>query len=202
MARRVRSGSGRSPEPIRSSSRCCGPGSRATICGPSAGPAGLELTIAALADIHACRPWMPPERIRSIVEMTNALGADLIVLLGDYVAGHRFVTEYVPAERMGAGAGADCGRRSAFMPSSATTNGGRIARSSRPAQARRQRRRALEAVGIPVYENDACVSPSPAMHSGWRGSATSSRFCRRGALRPGRPHRRRSARRHLGEGDR
>ena len=56
---------------------------------PPRWPAGLELTIAALADIHACDPWMTPERIRSIVERTNGLGADMIVLLGDYVAGHR-----------------------------------------------------------------------------------------------------------------
>src|SRR5262245_39683568 len=59
---------------------------------PPRWPAGLNLTIAAIADVHACRPWMTPERIRSIVEQTNSLNADLIVLLGDYVAGHRFVT--------------------------------------------------------------------------------------------------------------
>jgi len=59
---------------------------------PARWPDGLELTIAALADIHACRPWMTVERIGSIVERTNDLGADLIVLLGDYTTGHRFVT--------------------------------------------------------------------------------------------------------------
>ena len=62
---------------------------------PRRWPAGLDLTIAVLTDIHACRPWMSPERIRSIVAKTNELGADLVVLLGDYVAGHRFVTDYV-----------------------------------------------------------------------------------------------------------
>jgi predicted MPP superfamily phosphohydrolase len=46
-------------------------------------PAGLKLRIVALADIHACRPWMTPERIASLVEDANAQQADLIVLLGD-----------------------------------------------------------------------------------------------------------------------
>ncbi|MEM7068203.1 MAG: metallophosphoesterase [Pseudomonadota bacterium] len=54
-----------------------------------------NLRIAALADIHACRPWMSPERIRYIVEQTNALKPDLIVLLGDYSTGLNLVTEQV-----------------------------------------------------------------------------------------------------------
>ena len=62
---------------------------------PQQWPASLKLTIAAVADVHACRPWMDPARIRSIVQRTNDLGADMIVLLGDYVAGHRMVTDYV-----------------------------------------------------------------------------------------------------------
>jgi predicted MPP superfamily phosphohydrolase len=45
------------------------------------------LRIVVVTDIHACRPWMPPERIRSIVETANALGGDIIVVLGDFVSG-------------------------------------------------------------------------------------------------------------------
>jgi predicted MPP superfamily phosphohydrolase len=45
------------------------------------------LRVAAIADIHACRPWMPASRIAEIVDITNAVEPDLIVLLGDYVAG-------------------------------------------------------------------------------------------------------------------
>src|SRR5262245_65088649 len=56
---------------------------------PARWPGGLDLKIAALADIHACEPFMSLARIRSIVDHTNNLGADLIVLLGDYVGGHR-----------------------------------------------------------------------------------------------------------------
>ncbi|TIO38907.1 MAG: metallophosphoesterase, partial [Mesorhizobium sp.] len=60
-------------------------------------PAGLKLRVAALADIHACHPWMTAERIASLVERTNALQPDLIVLLGDYVDGMRLVTAEVSA---------------------------------------------------------------------------------------------------------
>lgn len=56
------------------------------------GWAGGILSIAALSDIHACRPWMTPDRIATIVDATHALAPDLIVLLGDYIAGHHFVT--------------------------------------------------------------------------------------------------------------
>jgi predicted MPP superfamily phosphohydrolase len=45
------------------------------------------LRIVIVADVHACRPWMPPERIGAIVEEANRLGGDLILLLGDYTSG-------------------------------------------------------------------------------------------------------------------
>jgi predicted MPP superfamily phosphohydrolase len=54
------------------------------------------LTIAVIADVHACDPWMNIERIEHIVHITNALGADVIALLGDYVAGHTKITAIVP----------------------------------------------------------------------------------------------------------
>ncbi|MEQ1672120.1 MAG: metallophosphoesterase [Hyphomicrobium sp.] len=50
---------------------------------------GLKLRIAVLADMHICEPWMSLERVEAIVAQTNALGADAILLLGDYVVGHR-----------------------------------------------------------------------------------------------------------------
>lgn len=46
-----------------------------------------RLRIAVLADFHANTPFMTAPRVRSVVERTAALGADLILLLGDY-AGH------------------------------------------------------------------------------------------------------------------
>jgi predicted MPP superfamily phosphohydrolase len=67
---------------------------------------GFNLSIAVLADIHACHPWMDPARIAGIVTATNALGADLIVLLGDYSTGHHFVTARVHAHEWSAVLGA------------------------------------------------------------------------------------------------
>jgi uncharacterized protein len=54
-----------------------------------------RLTVAAIADLHAGGPNMAVEHIRRVVDNTNALAPDLVVLLGDYIAAHRFVTEYV-----------------------------------------------------------------------------------------------------------
>src|SRR5262245_21475083 len=64
---------------------------------PRQWPADFPLRIAVVADLHACDPWMSLERIEAIVARTNALNADLIVMLGDYVAGHRHVTRFIPA---------------------------------------------------------------------------------------------------------
>jgi hypothetical protein len=121
---------------------------------PARWPQGLSLTMAAVADVHACRPWMPPERVAEIVETTNALGADLILLLGDYMAGHRFVTDYVRAPewaevlaqlRAPLGVHAILGNHEWWSDAAA-----QAAWQGPPFS-----RAALEAVGIPVYENDA-----------------------------------------------
>ncbi len=150
---------------------------------PDRWPAGLELTIAVLADIHACRPWMTPERIRSIVDETNTLGADMIVLLGDYVAGHRCVTGYVDSERMGealSGLRAPLGVH-AILGNHEWWSDRAVQRTGQGVPAGR---RALEAVGIPVYENDAVRLTKGGHRSGWPGSATRSPSCRRGAAGP------------------
>ncbi|MGG9999346.1 metallophosphoesterase [Pseudovibrio ascidiaceicola] len=42
------------------------------------------LQIVVMTDLHACWPWMRPERISRIVERVNSLEPDLIALLGDY----------------------------------------------------------------------------------------------------------------------
>lgn len=61
---------------------------------PSAMP---PLRIVVLTDVHAVEPWMPAARIARIVETANGLGADIIVLLGDYVAAMpKFRTGIVP----------------------------------------------------------------------------------------------------------
>jgi len=63
---------------------------------PSNWPAGRRLSIAVIADLHAAGPNMGIARVRQVVDAGNALGCDLVVLLGDYFATHPFVTEQVP----------------------------------------------------------------------------------------------------------
>lgn len=62
---------------------------------PPGWPAGQTLTIAVIADLHAGGPNMGVERVRQVVDAGNALACDLVVLMGDYFATHRFVTEHV-----------------------------------------------------------------------------------------------------------
>ncbi|WP_448583045.1 metallophosphoesterase [Thermaurantiacus sp.] len=50
---------------------------------------GLEVSVLLMSDIHAGPPDMPPARLDAIVDQANAVGADLIVLLGDYHTAHR-----------------------------------------------------------------------------------------------------------------
>ena len=56
---------------------------------PPRWPQGLSVRLAVLADLHACKPWMDVERIEGIVAQVNALAPDAVLLLGDYVAGHK-----------------------------------------------------------------------------------------------------------------
>ena len=65
---------------------------------PAAGFGDKPLRIALIADLHAGVPTMGPERIARIVGQTNALGADLILLMGDYRATHPYQSRKVPIE--------------------------------------------------------------------------------------------------------
>ncbi|MEM9206556.1 MAG: metallophosphoesterase [Pseudomonadota bacterium] len=58
---------------------------------------GPDLKIAVLADFHVCEPWMDLNRLRSVIERTQALGCDLILLLGDFSAGMSFATRHIRA---------------------------------------------------------------------------------------------------------
>lgn len=55
-----------------------------------------RLSIAVIADLHAGGPNMGRARIRAVVDAANAQACDLTVILGDFFATHRFVTEEVP----------------------------------------------------------------------------------------------------------
>ena len=73
---------------------------------PRGWPAGQRLSITVLADLHAGGPNMGIERIRNVVDTANMLRSDIVLLLGDFVATHRFVTEHVPGPFLGRGDGA------------------------------------------------------------------------------------------------
>ena len=59
-------------------------------------PARQRLSITVVADLHAGGPNMGIERVREAVDAANSLRSDLTVILGDYFATNRFVTERVP----------------------------------------------------------------------------------------------------------
>lgn len=121
---------------------------------PPGWPHGLSLRIAALADIHACEPWMARAQLEHIVATANALDADLIVLLGDYAAAHRWVRRTLqPGEwaavlgRLHAplGVHAILGNHDWWDDADAQSAGrGPVAGQL-----------ALEQAGVPVYENRA-----------------------------------------------
>lgn len=52
---------------------------------PPRWPRGLKLRLAVIADLHVVEPWMGLARVQQIVARTNALDADAVLLLGDYV---------------------------------------------------------------------------------------------------------------------
>lgn len=120
---------------------------------PKQWPADFPLKIAVIADLHACDPWMSLERIQAIVDRTNHLNADVIVMLGDYVAGHRHVTRYIPADEWApvlAGLKAPLGVH-AILGNHDWWEDKDIQREGR---GHTVARRAMEAAGIPVYENE------------------------------------------------
>jgi uncharacterized protein len=115
---------------------------------------GGPLKIAVLADIHMGEPVVTLARLKRIVARTNALGADIILVLGDLEAGHRFVTRKVSMEDTAAalaelkaplGRYAILGNHDWWHDRAAQARGGgpnRIAGL-------------LEAAGIPVLQNRA-----------------------------------------------
>ncbi len=121
---------------------------------PAKWPKGLKLSVGVLADIHAGEPLMPAARVAAIAERTNALRPDLIVLLGDFAASHRFQGRPVPPQawsealgilRAPLGVHAILGNHDWWDDVSAQSRG----------RGPTIGRRVLERVGIPVYENDA-----------------------------------------------
>jgi len=132
---------------------------------PPRWPQGFELKIAVVADLHACDPWMSPEHVEAIVARTNALNADIILMLGDYVAGHRYVTKQMPTSDWASvlaqlkaplGVHAILGNHDYWSDR----------RVQREGEGKPAARLALESVGIPVYENNV-VRLTKGRHAFW-----------------------------------
>ncbi len=127
---------------------------------PPGWPKGQTLRIVALADFHACEPWMPAERIAKVCDYANTLGGDIMLLLGDYMSGMKLVTGVVPPEdwakaisglKAPYGVHAICGNHDWWQDPEAQ----RLRLKETVAH------RALRAVGIHVHSNDAVRSGSP-----------------------------------------
>lgn len=123
---------------------------------PPRWPRGLPLRLAILTDFHLCEPWFGLERLEGVVERTNALEADAVLLLGDFVAGHRLgqFGRAIPHKdwaRVLAGLKAPLGTH-AILGNHDWWEAHDVQKARRgptPSGI------ALEDAGIPVYENDA-----------------------------------------------
>ncbi len=123
---------------------------------PAGWPPNLKLRVAVIADLHACDPWMSVQRIEELVAQTNSLKPDVTLLLGDFVAGYgitRFGTRVPNSEWATALAGlkAPLGVHAVLGNHDWWEDPEVQKRRKGPVPAGL----ALEAAGIPVYENKA-----------------------------------------------
>jgi len=113
----------------------------------------LRLRVAVLADFHICEPYMPFDRVAEIIDATNALKPDLVLMLGDYPAG-KIAWRKLPLEqfaRMVEGLKAPLGTH-AILGNHDWWDDHAVQRSRRGSPAVKH---LLEARGIPVMENEA-----------------------------------------------
>lgn len=123
---------------------------------PAHWPKGFKLRLAVIADLHACEPWMPAERINQIVTRANALAPDATLLLGDYVVGNRLgrMGRAVPHDEWASALGA----LKAPLGVHAVLGNHDWWEDAAIQNARQgpvKSRIALERAGVSVYENDA-----------------------------------------------
>ena len=65
---------------------------------PAGWPRGQRLRLVMVADLHAGGPNMDEDRVQQAVDLANAQGGDVILLMGDYRATHPFQSRLVPIE--------------------------------------------------------------------------------------------------------
>jgi predicted MPP superfamily phosphohydrolase len=115
---------------------------------------GGPLKIAVLADLHMGEPYVSLRRLERIVTRTNAIGADLTVILGDLEASHNYITRKVPMPDTAAvlarltaplGVHAILGNHDWWRDRAAQARGGGPSKVAET----------LRAAGIPVLQNDA-----------------------------------------------
>lgn len=116
-------------------------------------PQDLKLRVAMLSDFHFSDPWIGLQALEKIVERTNALKPDIVLLLGDFEEGPRFSRPVPPKDwakglsRLQAPLGVHAvlgnhdyprlvGKRHRYLPLP-------------------EAQHALQEVGIPVYVNEA-----------------------------------------------
>lgn len=113
---------------------------------------GLKMRLVLLADPHLIEPYMPLSRWQGIIEKAMELEGDLILLMGDYIATHRFRTGIVPVTATARAAARLKAPLGVF-----SINGNHDWWSDRDAQRRQAgpplAERAMEDNGIPVLSN-------------------------------------------------
>jgi len=114
---------------------------------PPAWPSHYRLSVTVIADIHAGGPNMTVSHVRRVVDVANELKSDLVVLLGDYIATYRFVNVRMP-NRIWA---AELARLTAPLGTWAVLGNHDWWQDAIGI------RTSLNAVGIPVLENDAVL---------------------------------------------
>ena len=152
------------------------PASRITGCRRRAGRPACRVKFAVIADLHACKPWMDVERIEGIVAQVNALAARRRAA-ARRLRRRRQDRALSRARRppgLGRRAWQACGRRSACMPCSAITIGGRMMQCSERRRGPTQAGLALQDAGITLHENTChAAAQGWARRSGSPASATS-----------------------------
>jgi len=114
---------------------------------PPAWRASQKLSITVIADIHAGGLNMTVSHIRRVVDTANELKSDLVVLLGDYVANYPFVNARMPNKIWAP----ELARLSAKLGTWAVLGNHDWWQGAPGIRA------SLNAVGIPVLENDAVL---------------------------------------------